>query len=316
MSPTLWFLLEYSALLAAAAVVFTWLGWIWRGRGQSRPDVPPHSSAPLEEASELHHLISSLREENTRLFGQLQATPAPVPVLEPLREKELESALTRLEAEKASLDAKSTARIIELEASVQQLRSDLAAKMAEAPAPPAPPAAPTAPVRITPKPAAAPTKSAQLSFDLLPKTAAKDALTQERDDWLRRVAELEKKTPPDLAGLALARRSLEGSQKRLDAANLIRDGLENQQRAKEKAAQQAAQLPPEAGDDLTRIKGIKKVLRDQLLAHGIRTWRQIAEWDADDLRAFSEILSFKNRAVRDRWQEQARELHEATHGPL
>ena len=33
-------------------------------------------------------------------------------------------------------------------------------------------------------------------------------------------------------------------------------------------------------------------------------------------KAFSELLAFKNRASRDNWREQARQLHEATHGPL
>ena len=50
------------------------------------------------------------------------------------------------------------------------------------------------------------------------------------------------------------------------------------------------------------------MLSDQLHALGIRTWRQIAEWNDDDLRAFSELLAFKNRATRDHWQEQARLL--------
>ena len=61
-------------------------------------------------------------------------------------------------------------------------------------------------------------------------------------------------------------------------------------------------------DDLTKIKGIKGVLSDQLHALGIRTWKQIAEWNDDDLRAFSELLAFKNRAARDHWQEQAKLL--------
>jgi predicted flap endonuclease-1-like 5' DNA nuclease len=34
----------------------------------------------------------------------------------------------------------------------------------------------------------------------------------------------------------------------------------------------------------------------------------------EDLQSFSELLSFKNRAQRDGWQRQARELHRAKYG--
>jgi large subunit ribosomal protein L21 len=61
-------------------------------------------------------------------------------------------------------------------------------------------------------------------------------------------------------------------------------------------------------DDLTRIKGIKAVLQDQLHAFGIRTFKQIAAWTDDDVEAFSELLSFKDRAKRDQWVKQAQEL--------
>ncbi len=92
--------------------------------------------------------------------------------------------------------------------------------------------------------------------------------------------------------------------------------LENQTRVLlrvEKAAPELAEVPD---DDLTQIKGIKGVISEQLRAHGIRTWKQIALWDESEQRAFSELLAFKNRASREQWQEQARALHEAAHGLL
>lgn len=67
-------------------------------------------------------------------------------------------------------------------------------------------------------------------------------------------------------------------------------------------------------DNLMLIKGVKTVLNSQLHAYGIFTYRQIAAWDAEDMQAFSELLSFKQRISRDKWQEQARQLHEARHG--
>jgi hypothetical protein len=49
-------------------------------------------------------------------------------------------------------------------------------------------------------------------------------------------------------------------------------------------------------------------LQDQLQAFGIRTFQQIAAWTDDDVEAFSELLSFKDRAKRDQWVKQAQEL--------
>ena len=67
-------------------------------------------------------------------------------------------------------------------------------------------------------------------------------------------------------------------------------------------------------DNLMLIKGVKTVLNSQLHAYGIFTYRQIAARDEDDMHAFSELLSFKQRISRDKWQDQARQLHEARYG--
>lgn len=186
----------------------------------------------------------------------------------------------------------------------------------EAPAPaPAPKVEKATPKpRTTKKKAATSTahnaqeKLAQIETALAPQLAVLAALTQERDDWQRRVTTLESKTPPDLAGLGLSRRSLASSAERLSEAQAAVESLQNQQRALHKTIQQTADLAGQPDDDLTKIKGIKGVLSEQLHALGIRTWHQIAEWNDDDLRAFSELLAFKNRATRDHWQEQAKKL--------
>ena len=141
-------------------------------------------------------------------------------------------------------------------------------------------------------------------------------LTQERDDWQRRISKLEGKSPADAAGLGLARRSLADSDKRLATATAEIERLQNQTRVLLHAEESATALSDVPDDDLTQIKGIKKITSDQLRAHGNRTWRQIALWDEDEKRAFSEILAFKNRAKREQWRQQARALHEAAHGPL
>jgi predicted flap endonuclease-1-like 5' DNA nuclease len=84
----------------------------------------------------------------------------------------------------------------------------------------------------------------------------------------------------------------------------------------QRAAAAAAALTQEPDDDLTRIKGIKPATSEQLRSRGIRTWRQIAQWNDDDLRVFSDLLGFKNRAIREKWREQASALHEAAQGHL
>lgn len=250
------------------------------------------------------------------------------------------NAQTSLEASRAEIAAlqhklaQSTAELQKVQNDLQTSRAEVAAlqqKLAEAPPPapapvvqpvveaPAPAPAPkvekAAPKpRATKKKAAASTahnaqeKLSQIETTLAPQLSVLAALTQERDDWQRRVTMLESKTPPDLAGLGLARRSLASSAERLSEAQAAVESLQNQQRALHKTLQQTADLASVPDDDLTKIKGIKGVLSDQLHALGIRTWKQIAEWNDDDLRAFSELLAFKNRATRDHWQEQARLL--------
>jgi len=80
--------------------------------------------------------------------------------------------------------------------------------------------------------------------------------------------------------------------------------------------EKAATFAAVADDDLTQIKGIKKIINERLRAHGIRSWKQIAQWDDDELHAINELLALKNRATREMWREQARALHEAAYGPL
>ena len=80
--------------------------------------------------------------------------------------------------------------------------------------------------------------------------------------------------------------------------------------------EKAATFAAVGDDDLTQIKGIKKIINKRLRSHGIRTWKQIAPWNDDELHAFNELLALKNRATREMWREQARALHEAAHGPL
>ncbi|MBL9185114.1 MAG: hypothetical protein JNN17_23405 [Verrucomicrobiaceae bacterium] len=293
-----------------------------------------------EELSALTAEVQNAREAAKNAQTSLEASRAEIAALQQklvestaTAEKALEASRSQISALEQKL-AQSTAELQKVQNDLQTSRAEVAAlqqKLAEAPPPapapvvqpvveaPAPAPAPkvekAAPKpRTTKKKAATSTahnaqeKLSQIETALAPQLSILAALTQERDDWQRRVTMLESKTPPDLAGLGLARRSLASSAERLSEAQAAVESLQNQQRALHKTLQQTTDLASVPDDDLTKIKGIKGVLSDQLHALGIRTWKQIAEWNDDDLRAFSELLAFKNRATRDQWQEQAKLL--------
>ncbi len=71
---------------------------------------------------------------------------------------------------------------------------------------------------------------------------------------------------------------------------------------------------PSQPDDLKKITGVAKVLEGKLHAAGVYTYRQIAEWTPEQMAAFGEKLSFKNRIERDDWKSQAAALHKEDHG--
>ncbi|MGH1542808.1 MAG: 50S ribosomal protein L21 [Arenicella sp.] len=75
--------------------------------------------------------------------------------------------------------------------------------------------------------------------------------------------------------------------------------------AKKPAAKKAA-----GGDDLTKISGVGPVIVGKLEALGITTYKQIAEFSADDIAKTDEELNFKGRIERDEWVKQAKELME------
>lgn len=66
-------------------------------------------------------------------------------------------------------------------------------------------------------------------------------------------------------------------------------------------------------DDLTRIKGIGKVIAAKLNALGVTTFRQIASFDAEDIQKVDAVLDFKGRIQREKWVEQAQNLDKVKH---
>lgn len=68
--------------------------------------------------------------------------------------------------------------------------------------------------------------------------------------------------------------------------------------------------PPTKPDDLTKMKGIAKVLEQRLHEFGIYTYEQIAAWTEDQIKELSSRLAFKDRIHREKWVEQAKRLRE------
>ncbi|AUD78550.1 50S ribosomal protein L21 [Kangiella profundi] len=75
--------------------------------------------------------------------------------------------------------------------------------------------------------------------------------------------------------------------------------------AKKAPAKKAAKTE---GDDLTKLSGVGPVIVGKLNDAGITTFKQIAEWTAEDVAKFDEQLNFKGRIEREGWIEQAKEL--------
>ena len=75
--------------------------------------------------------------------------------------------------------------------------------------------------------------------------------------------------------------------------------------------------PDGATDDLTAIRGLGPVLEERLNALGIYRYRQLAQMTPENTRWIAMKLQIvPGRVRRDRWAEQARELHERkTDGP-
>ena len=139
------------------------------------------------------------------------------------------------------------------------------------------------------------------------------ALTQEQQQRQQSHDDLAREEPDAADKLKAARKRLTETQHRLTAATEDRDRTRRHIRAVSRSLE-LVNDPALRPDNLMLIKGVKTVLNSQLHAYGIFTYRQIAAWDEDDMHAFSELLSFKQRITRDKWQDQARQLHEARYG--
>jgi len=68
-------------------------------------------------------------------------------------------------------------------------------------------------------------------------------------------------------------------------------------------------------DDLKEILGVGPFLEKKLNAFGIYTFKQVAALKPDVIKQLGATFgSFSTRIVRERWVEQAKELHEKKYG--
>lgn len=100
-----------------------------------------------------------------------------------------------------------------------------------------------------------------------------------------------------------------------DVLNRRLDQLVEQQAASPKKEEEKEEVdrPKEeeasAQDDLCQIKGIGKVMAEQLAAAGIHRFEQLAKLGPEEIKALDlEISGFQNRLERYNWQEQAQQF--------
>lgn len=316
MSSLLWLLIYLVPLLSLTAALFAWFGWHWRRTDllqhiqnlQTQLDNATAQNGPY--ADKLQSLQAELeaaradahRHQDETAKAQEAARALETETAALLRDlDQLRAAHAETQAELASLRDTATAASATVETTKPKRKRSTPSKSKTPPAP----AAVSLREIIT-----------ALETRLSAFQAGIATLTQERDDWQRRIDTLESASPANPADLDPARHSLAESETHLSTTTAEIERLQDQIQALLHVEAEAAALADVPDDDLTQIKGIKKIISEQLRAHGIRTWRQIALWNDRELRAFSELLSLKNRATREQWQEQARALHAAAHGTL
>jgi predicted flap endonuclease-1-like 5' DNA nuclease len=284
MSSFFWLLLYLAPLLGLTAVIFAWLGWKWRGTDLSK--IIQELQTRLDDinaarnAGEVAH--DTLRSQILAAEDGLRTSRDELQAAQKANRLSQHEFIQVQEASR-SLQSEHAKTLQELD-TLRTERDHASAALAAAQTESAPAEKPKRKRPVTASP---------------PKTA---------------------NAAPRSAGLqgplAAQAVSLADSEKRLQSAAQENERLKNQAHVLQRVTENAAALGGTPDDDLTRIKGIKNVISEKLRAHGIRTWRQIAQWNDEELSAFSEILAFKNRATREQWKEQARALHEASHGPL
>ncbi|MEL6475555.1 MAG: 50S ribosomal protein L21 [Pseudomonadota bacterium] len=75
-----------------------------------------------------------------------------------------------------------------------------------------------------------------------------------------------------------------------------------------KAAEPAPAAKSEGTDDLTKMKGLGKVMAEKLAAEGVTTFAQIAAMSDADIEALEEKIGAKGKFEKNEWVAQAKDL--------
>lgn len=65
---------------------------------------------------------------------------------------------------------------------------------------------------------------------------------------------------------------------------------------------------PDQIDDLKVISGVGPAIEEKLHSFGVYKYEQVANWSAENIESFDQLLSFKGRIERDNWLQQAKDL--------
>lgn len=65
---------------------------------------------------------------------------------------------------------------------------------------------------------------------------------------------------------------------------------------------------PDQIDDLKVISGVGPAIEEKLHSFGVYKYEQVANWNAENVASFDQLLSFKGRIERDNWLQQAKDL--------
>jgi predicted flap endonuclease-1-like 5' DNA nuclease len=331
----LWLLLQMTLLLLAAAVVFLLLGWRWRSQNAER-EMEAHNARLDDDSATLRTLqeqrdVAITNDRNLR--AKLAKAEADLEEANGHRSN-LERELIRVhedlkaarghswqpsEDNSALQAAQDHLRLVQQE--LEQLQREMENLRSEASAIPSEPpeSSATEKPKRTRKTGTSSFKSSKHAADaeatlshleagITEQQALIDTLQQEQDARQHETGRLsEEGTDP--AELELAMESLKNGEAQVAEAQAQLESLQRQSQALHRSLEQAAGITQE--DDLTKIKGIKGVLSQQLHAYGIRTFQQIADWTEADVKAFSLLLSLKDRTKCDHWVQQAQELGKA-----
>ncbi|MCB1208515.1 MAG: hypothetical protein KDK97_04260 [Verrucomicrobiales bacterium] len=323
MNSLIWLAMEMAVLLLVAGLVFFYLGWRWRG-------TPVLAAAPHSETEP-----EPTAEDSAPVVAKQAVAPIePAPAVESDEVERLKAELDDAQGHRRNLERELMRLRDDLKFTRVELNRlrDLSAQEqpieASAPVPaPAPAVEPlnlwTKPVpaepEVQPEPVPTP-EPATPNIEIPPEAAARlETIGKELSRVRSEQAALRKQRADmvveqeiaidkhDVARRGAAAMKLREAEQRLAGLDGDLTALENQDRALRHTLNLLSVAEGDE-DDLTKIKGVKAVLNKKLHAFGVRTYRQIAEWSEEDVAAFSELLAFKNRIKRDKWQEQARKL--------